>query len=79
MASAVKQYWIMRDIVEKGVPEAIIFEDDVVIARQQRIGGEHEIGLLDFTEQRLAVEIASRLQDHRLAAAERQVDDLFGV
>jgi hypothetical protein len=31
MASAVKQYWIMRDIVEKGVPEAIIFEDDVVI------------------------------------------------
>lgn len=31
MASAVKQFWIMCDIVEKGIPEAIIFEDDVVI------------------------------------------------
>lgn len=31
MASAVKQYWIMNDIVEKDIPEAIIFEDDVVI------------------------------------------------
>jgi hypothetical protein len=31
MASAVKQYWIMRDIVDNDIPEAIIFEDDVVI------------------------------------------------
>ena len=31
MASAVKQYWIMRDIVERNIPEAIIFEDDAVI------------------------------------------------
>lgn len=31
MSSAVKQYWIMCDIVEKNIPEAIIFEDDVVI------------------------------------------------
>jgi hypothetical protein len=31
MASAVKQYWIMNDIVDKNIPEAIIFEDDVII------------------------------------------------
>lgn len=31
MASAVKQYWIMRDIVDRGLDEAIIFEDDVVL------------------------------------------------
>lgn len=31
MASAVKQYWIMRDIVDKDISDAIIFEDDVVI------------------------------------------------
>jgi len=31
MASAVKQYWIMRDIVDKGYESAIIFEDDVVL------------------------------------------------
>jgi len=31
MASAVKQYWIMRDIVDRGLDEAIILEDDVVL------------------------------------------------
>ena len=31
MASAVKQYWIMRDLVDKGYESAIIFEDDVVL------------------------------------------------
>jgi hypothetical protein len=31
MASAVKQYWIMRDIVDRGLDDAIIFEDDVVL------------------------------------------------
>jgi len=31
MASAVKQYWIMRDIVDQNIEEAIIFEDDVVL------------------------------------------------
>jgi len=31
IASAVKQYWIMRDIVDQNIEEAIIFEDDVVL------------------------------------------------
>jgi hypothetical protein len=31
MASAVKQYWICRDIVDKGYEDAIVFEDDVVL------------------------------------------------
>jgi hypothetical protein len=31
MASAVKQYWICRDIVDKGYDDAIVFEDDVVL------------------------------------------------
>jgi hypothetical protein len=31
IASAVKQYWIMRDIVDRGLDEAVIFEDDVVL------------------------------------------------
>jgi hypothetical protein len=31
VAVAIKHYWIMRDIVDNGIPEAIVFEDDVVI------------------------------------------------
>jgi len=31
VASSVKHYLIMRDIVENNIPEAIIFEDDVII------------------------------------------------
>ena len=31
MSCSVKHYWIMNDIIEKDIPEAIIFEDDVII------------------------------------------------
>jgi hypothetical protein len=41
MASAVKQYWIMNDIIDNDIPEAIIFEDDVVI--------DNEFDKLDMT------------------------------
>lgn len=50
MASAVKQYWIMRDIVENNIPEAIIFEDDVVIHPEfdtlESSTFPHDVGLL---------------------------------
>lgn len=31
MSCSVKHYWVMSDIIEKDIPEAIIFEDDVII------------------------------------------------
>ena len=50
MASAVKQYWIMRDIVQNDVPEAIIFEDDVIIHPEfEALDAStfpHDVGLL---------------------------------
>ena len=50
MASAVKQYWIMNDIIDNDIPEAIIFEDDVVIDPEfdklDKSTFPHDVGLL---------------------------------